>query len=160
MVESPPSPPPRVVTLDLDDLYRQRAEAAELVASLDAAIEVVKRLLGIASNDGRARPSSAARVAKSRPTHRAMLLTVLGEARGPLGVRSMIDAVKVRFNETIPRTSVSPLLRKLAAKGEVAHDRDSGSWTLGAVDRALVEKEAKGEVVRFRGPKTAKRKVA
>jgi hypothetical protein len=160
MVESPSASSPRLVTLNLDDLYRQRDEAVELVARLNGAIAVAERMLGIVPGDGAARLPSAATAAKRRPTHRAMLLTVLGEAGGALGVRSMIEAVKVRFDETIPRTSVSPLLRKLASKGEVAHDRDSGSWTLGMVDRASIEKEVRGEVVRFRGPKTAKREMA
>lgn len=156
MVETSPAPSPRLVTLDLDDLYRRRSEAAELVASLDAAIAVVEGLLGITSGDGGARPSSADRTSKRRPTQRAMLLTVLGEARGPLGVRSMIDAVNVRFDETIQRTSASPLLRKLAAVGEVVHDSDGASWTLGNVDRASIEREIQGEIVRLRGPKPRK----
>lgn len=173
MSESP-KPRSRQVTFDLDDLYRQRAEmtdrAADLQrelsktvvqgAGLDALIRMAEEQLGLVPARSSAASATPMRSTARRPTHRAMLLTVMGEADGPLGVRGLIDAVKARFGETIPRTSVSPLLRKLAAKGEVIHHPDDATWSLGDVDRASLEREAHGEVVRFRGPKTAKRRTA
>lgn len=173
MSESP-KPRSRQVTFDLDDLYRQRAETTERTArlqqrlheailhgaGLDALIRLSEEKLGPVPVRSSAAGVVPMRSTARRPTHRAMLLTVMGEADSPLGVRGLIDAVKARFGETIPRTSVSPLLRKLAAKGEVVHDLDQATWSLGEVDRASLEKEANGEIVRFRGPKTAKRGAA
>lgn len=171
MTESPSSPPARLVTFDLDDLYRQRAEAADQLArlvaqsdltarkhaELDGAIHLMEQMLGLASpRDALERPTKAKASAR-RPSQRAMLIAAMIEADQPLGVRGLIDRVKMRFGVTIHRTSVSPLLRKLAAEGEVVHDPDGASWTLGNVDRASIEREVRGEIVRFRGPKTARR---
>ena len=65
-------------------------------------------------------------------TIREMLKEVLGDADGPLGIRQMIDAMSARFGATVARTSVSPILRKMLAKGEVEHVGDK--WKLaGAV---------------------------
>lgn len=164
----------RQVTFDLDDLYRQRAETAERAADLqrqlneavlqgaglDALIRLSEEKLGLAPARSPASGVVPMRSTKRRPTHRAMLMTAMSQAQGPLGVRGLIDAVQDQFGETIPRTSVSPLLRKLAAKGEVVHHPDDATWSLGDVDLALLGREANGEVVRFRGPKTAKRRTA
>lgn len=163
MSESPASPSTRLVTLDLDDLYRRRDEAEERVAretqalaSIRGAIQVVEEALGLTPRDGPQQGAAASSVVKARPTHRAMLTTVLAEAEKPMGVREMIDGVHARFGVTIPRTSVSPLLRKLADRGEVKHDGENARWAIGDIDRVAVE----GEIVRFRGPRTAKREVA
>ncbi len=173
MSESP-KPRSRQVTFDLDDLYRQRAEKTALTADLqrqlhevilhgaglDALIRLSEEKLGLIPSSSSTTAVVPMRTTARRPTHRAMLLTVMEEADSPLGVRGLIDAVKARFGEAIPRTSVSPLLRKLAAKGEVVHHLDQATWSLGEIDRASLEREANGEIVRFRGPKTAKRRTA
>lgn len=162
MSESPASTSTRLVTLDLDDLYRRRDEAEERVvretqalASIRGAIQVVEEALGLTPRDDRQQGSAGSTVVKARPTHRVMLTTVLAEAEKPMGVREMIDDVHARFGVTIPRTSVSPLLRKLADRGEVKHDGENARWTIGDINRAVVD----GEIVRFRGPRTAKREV-
>lgn len=51
------------------------------------------------------------------PTDTVMVLEVLRASPEPMGIRAIMDAVKERFGETIPRTSISPLLRKLDDKG-------------------------------------------
>lgn len=51
------------------------------------------------------------------PTDTVMVLEVLRASPEPMGIRAIMDAVKGRFGETIPRTSISPLLRKLDDKG-------------------------------------------
>jgi hypothetical protein len=173
MSESP-KPRSRQVTFDLDDLYRQRAEKTALAADLqrqlhevilhgaglDALIRLSEEKLGLVPSGLSTTGVVPMRTTVRRRTHRAMLLTAMSRADGPLGVRGLIDAVQDQFGETIPRTSVSPLLRKLAAKGEVIHHPDDATWSLGDVDRASLEKEANGEIVRFRGPKPAKRRTA
>lgn len=173
MSESPKSRS-RQVTFDLDDLYRQRAETTERAADLqrqlkeavlqgaglDALIRMSEEKLGLVPASSSTTGVVPMRATARRPTHRAMLLTAMSRADGPLGVRGLIDAVQDQFSETIPRTSVSPLLRKLAAKGEVVHHSDDATWSLGDVDLGALEREANGEVVRFRGPKVAKRRTA
>jgi len=163
MSESSASPSTRLVTLDLDDLYRRRDEAEERIAretralaSIRGAIQVVEEVLGLTPRDAPQHGSAGSTVVKARPTHRTMLTTVLAEAGKPMGVREMIDAVHARWGVTIPRTSVSPLLRKLADRGEVKHDGENARWTIGDFNRAAVDVE----IVRFRGPRTAKREVA
>ena len=66
-------------------------------------------------------------------TIREMLREVLGEAEVPIGIRQMIDAMTARFGATVARTSVSPILRKMLAKGEVEHVGDK--WRLAEAAR-------------------------
>lgn len=102
-------------------------EHATLVARADEvarAIEVEKALL-------RYFPSGEVEAASRTRTIREMLKDVLGGAEGPIGIRQMIDAMHARFDVTVARTSVSPILRKMLGKGEVEHIGDK--WTLAQV---------------------------
>ncbi len=158
MTKSLPEPSRRLVTFDLDDLYRQRAEVTgriardtRMLAGLDGAILMVEERLGIAALDADAAGSPPKKTAQDRPTHRAMLLRVLADAGEAMGVRELIDAVKEQYGEEMPRTSVSPLLRKLARRDEVAHEPDLSKWRIGRVE---------GEIVNFRQPRRARHEVA
>lgn len=51
------------------------------------------------------------------PTDTVMVLEILRASPEPMGIRAIVNAVEERFGETIPRTSISPLLRKLDDKG-------------------------------------------
>lgn len=155
MTESPSTPSNRQVTLDLDDLYRQRLRLLGEIAGktreldgIDGLIRIVREHLGLPTDDA-AKGSKS--VPARRPTHRSMIKQVLIDAPEPMGVRELIDAVLERFDEEIPRTSLSPLLRKLANKGELVHVPKDAKWRIG---------NAEGEIVSFRGPKAPKRKVA
>ncbi len=153
MTESPPAAATRYATFDLDEVRREKAALDEQIARLTRRRDGLAGVLmmagdpacDLAGGDVACVPPVASAGGK-RPTHRAMLVDVLRDAPGPMGVRELIDAVQNRFGEAIPRTSVSPLLRKLARRDEVEHVPDLAKWRIGA---------AGGEVVRFRGPKVA-----
>lgn len=158
MTESLPEPSRRLVTFDLDELYRQRAEVSgriardtRMLAGLEGTILMVEERLGLVAHDAETGGSQPTKAAQDRPTHRAMLLRVLADTGEAMGVRQLIDAVKERYGEEIPRTSVSPLLRKLAERKEVVHDRERSRWRIGRVE---------GEIVNFRQPRRARREVA
>lgn len=144
-------PAPRYATFDLEQVRSDLASVDDQIARLQRRRE---GLAGILMMVGEITCSGVSEVqwqppaagSAKRPTHRAMLVDVLRDAPGPMGVRELIDAVRHRFGEAIERTSVSPLLRKLARRGEVEHVPDLAKWRIGA---------AQGETVRFRGPKVA-----
>ncbi len=85
------------------------------------AIEVEKALL-------RYFPTSTDLAAERAPTIREMLKEVMAEARTPIGIRQMINAMKERFGATVARTSISPILRKMLVRSEVEHIGDK--WAL------------------------------
>lgn len=153
MTESPPAAASRYATFDLDEVRREKTALDEQIARLTRRRDGLAGVLMMAGDPAcdlaggyvACLPPVASAGGK-RPTHRAMLVEVLADAAEPMGVRELIDAVENRFGEAIPRTSVSPLLRKLARRDEVEHVPDLAKWRIGA---------AGGEVVRFRGPKVA-----
>lgn len=62
------------------------------------------------------------------PTDREMIIKILEASAGPLGVAEIVESIRTQFGETIPRTTVSPLLAKLRDKGIVVHLGDK--WML------------------------------
>lgn len=144
-------PRPRFATFDLEQVRSELVSIDEQIARLQRRREGLAGILMMAGEiacsgvgEVQCQPSSAG--SAKRPTHRAMLVDVLRDASEPMGVRELIDAVQRRFGEAIPRTSVSPLLRKLARRSEVEHVPDLSKWRIGA---------KVGETVQFRGRKVA-----
>lgn len=120
--------PDESVTLKRGDVLARIAALANEHAGLLArasevahAIEVEKALL-------RYFPTSTCLATERAPTIREMLKEVMAEARTPIGIRQMIDAMQERFGVTVARTSVSPILRKMLVRGEVEHIGDK--WAL------------------------------
>ena len=102
------------LTSEHDGLLARAGEVAH-------AIEVEKALL-------RYFPASTFLAAERAPTIREMLKEVMAEARTPIGIRQMIDAMQERFGATVARTSISPILRKMLVRSEVEHIGDK--WAL------------------------------
>ncbi|EZP52704.1 hypothetical protein [Sphingomonas sp. RIT328] len=73
-------------------------------------------------------PTENAESDRRRTSIREMLIDVLGEAEKALGVREMIDLIAVRFDRHLVRTSVSPVLSKMEARGLVRHVGTKWIW--------------------------------
>lgn len=56
---------------------------------------------------------------------REMIGQVLGEADGPLTVTEIRKAIEVKFGRAIQRPSISPILSKMHARGEVRQEGDA-----------------------------------
>ena len=57
-------------------------------------------------------------------TIREMAAKVLQVAGVPMGVKSILDAIRTRFGPSVARTSLSPILKKMERRGEVRHVGD------------------------------------
>lgn len=62
-------------------------------------------------------------------TIREMATEVMRTAGAQMGVKAIIDAIQTRFGAAVPRTSLSPILRKMERRGEVRHVGDK--WEIG-----------------------------
>ena len=99
----------RIATLTSEHV-KLLAHASEVAR----AIEVEKALLQYF-------PNSTYVAAERAPTIREMLKEVMAEARAPIGIRQMIDAMQERFGAAVARTSISSILRKMLVRSEVEH---------------------------------------
>lgn len=143
MKESPSANPRRSLVIDLDWAERRVSELNESIRSqvqerdgLQAVIDLARQPHFAGAHFDLAAEGAAINCAP-RPelrdlkmfTHRDMVLDVLGKSAEPLGVRQILDGIEATFGRRLERTSISPLLRKLAGKGEVLHDDQNAKWT-------------------------------
>ena len=94
----------------------------ELLSAIAANRELLGYFGEAADASGTAEPEPA------RPSIRMMLMEVLGDAERPLGVRELIDLIAARFERHLVRTSVSPVLSKMEARGQVRHVGTKWIW--------------------------------
>ena len=145
MSEPASSTAPRSLVIDLHAARLRKIELDGVIDKLVRERDALEAVIVLASDPRFAAPMEGATDAveliancsasETAPkikafTHRAMVLQVLQDADGPLGVRQMMDAITEKFGEQVERTSLSPLLRKLAHKGEVLHMEAQAKWAL------------------------------
>ena len=126
-----PASPDQSVMLRRSDVEARIAELTGRHSALVAEVNQVARDIEVEKALLRYFPGGAA--GERTRTIREMRREGLCEAEAPIGIRQMIDAMVARFGATVARTSVSPILRKMLAKGEVEHVGDK--WRLAETTR-------------------------
>lgn len=95
-------------------LEREETELKDRLIAVSRDLEANRVLLGYF-------PSSARSAPDSHPTIREMAIEVLNSSGRPMGVREMIDAIELKYGADVPRTSLSPILKKMEGRGLVEH---------------------------------------
>lgn len=105
---------------DRENLLQQLKHVDGLVAATRAYIRELDILSGDVPGDRRLRGTTSIR---------DMALQVLEDAGRPLRVSEIRSAIQHKFGQKIERTSISPVLSKMAQAGRLRHDDDVG-WSL------------------------------
>lgn len=113
-----------------EDLARWEADRVkhlEELKRLDAIISATRAYLrklnsqaGDGPDDGRLAGSFSIRQMTER---------VLSEANRPMRVTEILEAIRLQFGRAVERTSISPILSKMAQNGKLHRDDDVG-WSL------------------------------
>jgi chromosome segregation ATPase len=112
---------------DIERLAEKRGQLVEEVRKLDAIIAATKNYLR--ELDAQSGEISGYRRGSGRSSIQEMTLEVLGGARRPMRASEIIEAIQVKFDHTVKRTSISPILSKMAKDGKLLHVQDVG-WSL------------------------------
>jgi hypothetical protein len=105
---------------DRESLLEQVKQVDGLIAATRAYIRELDIRTGAAPDDRRLRGTMSIR---------DMSLQVLDEAGHPMTVTEIRKAIEARFNQQIERTSLSPILSKMAQAGRLRHE-DYVGWSV------------------------------
>lgn len=112
---------------ELDRLLADRARLMGQVGEVDGLIAATRAY--IRELDVRSGSAPGDRRLRGATSIRDMALDVLREADAPMQVTAIRRRIEERFGQRIERTSVSPILSKMAQRGELRHEDDVG-WSL------------------------------
>ncbi len=112
---------------DLEKFTAQRASLLAEVKQLDVLIAATRAYIReLDIRDGHAPGDRRLRGTQSI---REMAVQVMRDAGHPMQVSDIREAIAARFGQQIERTSISPILSKLAQAGTLRHEDDVG-WSL------------------------------
>lgn len=112
---------------ELDRLLAERQHLLEQVKHVDGLIAATRAY--IRELDVRSGRVPTDRRLRGAMSIRDMALEVLGQSGGPMRVSEIRDQIETKFGQRIERTSISPVLSKMAQAGKLRHEDDVG-WSI------------------------------